>query len=483
MRATATRIGLFAGVMWVLFSSWAPGCGINWQKPSNHFDGVNERGFLSYWDEVAELDLGNGFKVPLIVNFRSNRDTVSPYGGYGWLVPLLESSVVQLEENRFMLVQPDGWNRYFGRRNAADTTLLGDGGWAAELKGNIFTAWASCGWKLVFANGKISSMVGPDNRRFDWVRSGDRITEIREGGTTRLTVKWNESNEMSAIEANGQQIAFGRGDKPRIQNMADQNVVAAIDRSLTQINLPSGISRAYAFGVDEKLNPTFKAGDRLFAWNSATKLALSDSGWTYQITPDPDGGYAAINRKNAQGQTEFWHDNRNKGVETAQGIDGVRTITTSFVNGKLAGKVRKIETIPGKSQKPTVVNHSYDENGRLLHVSRQIDGKTSTLYAISYNGQDLSPATKQYGEEAPLSFEYNDRKEVVAVARNGSPVYQKSFDSKLNAMVEKFEDGTLRIRKEASGGKRSEVLQFPDGTKQEKTYQDNELLSSVTTYQ
>ena len=38
---------------------------------------------------------------------------------------------------------------------------------AAELKGNIFTAWASCGWKLVFANGKISSMVSPDNRRFD----------------------------------------------------------------------------------------------------------------------------------------------------------------------------------------------------------------------------------------------------------------------------------------------------------------------------
>jgi len=425
------RISILTVLVVVLCSGWAGACGINWQKPSNHFDGVNERGFLSYWDEVAELDLGNGFKVPLIVNFRSNRDAVSPYGGYGWLVPLLESSVVQLEENRFMLVQPDGWNRYFGRRNSADTTLMGDGGWAAELKGNIFTAWASCGWKLVFANGKISSMVSPDNRRFDWVRSGDRVTEIREGGATRLTVKWNEANEMSAIEANGQQIAFGRGDKPRIQNTAGQNVVAAIDRTLTQINLPGGISRAYAFGVDEKLNPTFKAGERLLAWNPATKLALSDSGWTYQITPDPDGGYAAIGRGNSKGQKQYWFNNRAKGVEITQGLDGVRRTATSFVSGKLAGKLRKIsETRDGLAT--DIYQASYDETGRLM---REVLPNQETTYEYKEGDKVVQTAVDTSGRKTESWIEKNADGSYVEVIKSDFLKTSRFYDKSGNLLA------------------------------------------------
>jgi hypothetical protein len=426
MKTIATRLGLLASAVWVLLADWAPACGIAWQKPTNHFDGVNERGFLSYWDQVTDLDLGSGFKVPLIVNFRSNRDAVSPYGGYGWLVPLLESSVVQLEENRFMLVQPDGWNRYFGRRSSADTTLLGDGGWAAELKGNIFTAWANCGWKLVFANGKISSMVSPDNRRFDWVRSGDRVTEIREGGTTRLSVKWNEANEMAAIEANGQQISFGRGDKPRLQNTAGQNVVAAIDRTLTQISIPAtGASKTYEFGVDEKLNPTFKAGERLLAWNPATRLALSDSGWTYQITPDPDGGYAAINRKNAKGQSEFWHDNRNKGVTIVQGLDGVRKITTSFVNGKLAGKIRKVEQVRNGNTS-LVYQNSFDASGNLIRIS---SGEAS-LYDVQYDEQKR-PSVVRY-EGRTLKYDYREDYYTETIFLASGRVVVKTFDNSGN---------------------------------------------------
>lgn len=140
-------------------------------------------------------------------------------------------------------------------------------------------------------------------------------------------------------------------------------------------------------------------------------------------------------------------------------------------------------SIPHHLPYPPPISTLFADEPKLLRISKTINDNVSTFYAVTYNGQNLLPATKQYGDEAPLIFEYNDRNEVVTVIRNGVPAYQKSFDSKSNAMVEKFEDGTVRIRKQASSGKRSEVLQFPDGTKQEKTYQDNELLSSVTTYQ
>jgi hypothetical protein len=188
---------------------------------------------------------------------------------------------------------------------------------------------------------------------------------------------------MTAIEANGQLISFGRGDKPRIQNTAGQNVVAAIDRALTQVSLSGGSSRAYEFGVDEKLNPTFKAAERLLAWNPATKLALSDSGWTYQITPDPDGGYAAINRKNTQGQTEFWHNNRNKGVEITRTLDGARTVINRFVNGTLAGKVRKKEIFTPDGKTARTTNTSYDERGQLIRILDEGNDWTKTTTFVS----------------------------------------------------------------------------------------------------
>jgi len=468
MRATATRFGLLVGAAIALSAVSAAACGIAWQKPSNHFDGINERGFVSYWDQITELDFGSGFKVPLIVNFRSNRDAVSPYGGYGWLVPLLESNVVQLEENRFMLVQPDGWNRYFGRKNSSEATLLGDGGWAAELKGNIFTAWASCGWKLIYANGKISSMVSPDNRRFDWVRSGDRVTEIREGGTTRLVVKWNGANELAAIEANGQEITFGRGDKPRIQNTAGQNVVAAIDRSLTCVAVVGGLEKTYEFGVNDKLNPTFKTGDRLIVWNPATKLGLSDGGWSYQIMPDPENGYAAIGRKNANGQSEFWHKNRNKGIEIVEGLDGIRKITTTFVNGKLAGSIRKVvEERQGKSE--IRLQNSFDEQGRLIasqtsggkltRFEYKDDERTESRYVaeklvrqMRFNGnrldqttfEDGSIETNQYSGDIRTCTLVDSKGKTIAIKKYKEDLL---FESQLESRVEKYfyEPNTRRV--------------------------------------
>jgi len=82
------RSHFYACVALTVLTGQSIGCGISWKAPTNHFDGVNERGFLSYWEQIGEFDFGGALKIPLILNFRSNRDSVSPYGGYGWLVVL-----------------------------------------------------------------------------------------------------------------------------------------------------------------------------------------------------------------------------------------------------------------------------------------------------------------------------------------------------------------------------------------------------------
>jgi len=213
------------------------------------------------------------------------------------------------------------------------------------------------------------------------------------------------------------------------------------------------------FGVDEKLNPTFKAGERLLAWNPATKLALSDSGWTYQITPDPDGGYAAINRKNAQGQIEFWHNNQNKGVEISQGIDGVRKITTSFVIGKLAGNVRKIEEIK-KGKTTTTYQASYDQSGRLLREFLE-DGaiddytykpsgeivKTRTLNdkVLYTQTRDTYARTRSVvsADGRTLQYFYDDQDREVKMTINGKPHSEKQYAKDGSSVTETvFDDGS-----------------------------------------
>ena len=102
-----------------------------WVSPSSkglepHFDGVDGKGHVCYSHQIAELDLGSDLKLPLIINFRSDRESSSTCFGKGWVLPLLESNIVQTAEDVFLMTQPDGWVRHFYRRNHGDTVL--DGG-------------------------------------------------------------------------------------------------------------------------------------------------------------------------------------------------------------------------------------------------------------------------------------------------------------------------------------------------------------------
>jgi len=328
-----------------------------------------------------------------------------------------------------MLVQPDGWNRYFGRDSASDTDLRGDGGWAAELKGNVFTAWASCGWKLNYVNGKISSMVSPDNRKFDWIRSGERVTEIREGGASRLAVKWNDAgSEMVGIESGGEKFAFVRDEKPRIQAIAKQNIVSTIDKSLTRITLPDGTSKTYHFGLDEQLNPNLKLVDRVLTWDSETKHIISDDDWKYKITPADDGGYAAIGRSSGKGKEEFWHNDRNKGIEIVQGLDGVKRVTTVFPNGKFAGKLRKREEYL-QGVKQSTFQRSYSETGQLIREDN-LDSQNRIIASIEYiydiHGR-LAWLIRLNGE--CTKYDYTDSKKTAIKFQGKKVLWSKTFDS------------------------------------------------------
>jgi len=364
------RALVFAGTLHVVGA-----CGVDWRVPSNHFDGVNEWGKLSYWRQIGKIDLGDNLQIPLIIGFNPTRGN-SPYLGRGWMVSLLESNIVQVDENKFLLTQPDGISRQFWRKKPTDTVLQGQGDWKGEISDNSITVWAECGWKLVFNRGKITSIATPKNRVINLVYTNGRVSEIQERGRTVLKVEIDSmSGQVNGLSYGTNHIGIELGDKPKIETIQGLNVLAGNEKSLHKLTLPGGSLAICDFGVNEKLQPTLKvSGDtsRQFVWNPMSGKAVQDGEWTYDIKPtETQYTNAATSRTNSKSQTEFWYLDKEKGVETVKGLDGIQRITSRYTSGQLAGKIRDITEIENGVIR-TILKNSYDEMGRLIRSTDEL---------------------------------------------------------------------------------------------------------------
>jgi hypothetical protein len=373
MRAMPSAI-VAVGFMGFFFT-FAHACGPSFEKPHAHFDGVDEQGHVLYTETLGELDLGDE-KLPLFVLFKSNWTAISPYVGAGWMFALLESKIVQQDENTFVLWQPDGWYRMFWRDKENKNILNGQGGWKAAIDGNTITAWASCGWKMVFNQGKISSLTTSKRHRLDYVYSQGRVSEIQQHSRPVLqVVTASASNEVSAILIGDKRIGVELGDKPRVQSANGQSVIAGIEQTLCGIRLADGTEKAYEFAVTQSIHPTLKvcgASERIFEWHPQSFLAVADSAqghkWQYEIKPGANlFANAEIARKDYSGRTEYWY--RDSSKEVTRSLDGRTTTKSWFSSGALLGKCRLIEE-EFNGKRSIKYQAFYNEEGQLVRVRK-----------------------------------------------------------------------------------------------------------------
>jgi hypothetical protein len=419
-------------------------CGLRLEKPHAHFDGTDEQGHVLFVDSLGDLDLGDGLNFPIFAMFNSGWRGSSPYLGQGWMLPLLESKIVQIDDNTFQLWQPDGWYQFMSRDTTDNTILNGQGGWKAEISGNnTITAWAPCGWKLVFNEGKIVSIVTPKNRNLEIVYRGGKAAEVDLDGTPVLGVGTDSNGEVNSLQFNKGTLSIEQANKPQLEVLNGKTVVGSVSPSLSKMTFPDGRTDQFHFNVDSKLEPRMTFGSsastsRTFGWDSSTDLITQDNDWTYKVTPSSNGQTAAFSRSTTSGQAESWFNDPATGQEVTE-VNGVKRIASRFASGKLSGLMRKItETVGG--QETTVYAADYDEQGRQIRVMDK--GKLRTIV-------------------------YND-------ANNSESVY---VDSKL-LLTATFDDQHRLISSVATNGYRRVLSYLPDGTSKETdTFPDGRIVS------
>ena len=417
---------VLAAILLLVQQSSLKACGLSEDVPTTHFPGVDEYGDVRYWDKIADIDLGGGLIMPLSIGFGSDWNQSSPCLGYGWALPLLDSHIVQKNEYSFEVLQPDGYTRPF-MRDAKDPTLLSGGpGWMGKVDGDhTITLWASCGWKMIYKEGKIVSMSTPKGKTLTFERDASgAVTEITEGTLVLLKVEQDYPTVKITLENQGgiqgpggeKTIVLTQVEKPRIEIVDGTNAVAATDWSLGRVVVNGDEAQAKTFSYTPtaslQLEITIQNGadapSRQIVWNTVTHFIVSDGEWTYKITPAGQKGYkAAIDRKNTQGGEEFWHQDDVMGQETTLSLDGTKRIETWFTSGVLAGKQRnQIILLNNK-----IINKnswSYNEQGNLIRSVR--DGAS-----IDYD--EMGRQVKITKNGVSLKYQYDSEGFITAITK------------------------------------------------------------------
>ena len=440
----------------VLFLAPLPAvsCGLDWNLPQTHFEGVEEHGFVSYWEKIGEIDLGDKVVLPVNIGFNSHREAISPVLGKGWIVALLESHVEPIDENAMNVVMPDGWTFLF-LRNANSETWRGNAGWMGETNDARFTISAPCGTKIIYDHGKIQEIDSAQNGTLTFSYNGGVPVEIDHNGTAILQVESDPASGVTnALVIAGRRVEISLAQRPRVVNLLGKNLINGFDPSLASLQQADGGKETFAFGTDPMLNPTLTLNGpgkppRMFVWDAATRQIKSDVPWNYSL--QPRGDHLRFTRTSAQNQTESFEDDEATGVTSEKNADGAEVTTSRFVSGPLAGYVRKIEQLDATGHPIPLYSASYYPSGQLMR---------ETFYPDT---------VKTYAENTEMN------KETVA----GQVIYERDVDS--HGLAVHIIDATrgieVKTTYDSEGGQTSQVFQQGKFSYEEKINRQNKLTS------
>ena len=355
--------------------------------------------------------LGDAGQWRICAYWSSARTESSPWLGFGWSIPALESRFIPLDERRWAFHQPDGYVRIFVRTGHADGVLHLSGGsaWTAECRGESIrvTADPKDGGpvsRFVFRQGRLVRMSCEEGD-FEIKYTGRTADRIHSRGRTLLeVVRMKTPDEGIVFKFNGGRSQVVATCLPATVFVAhrDSAPEAVQKKCLASIQTTDGvIPFTYGGEYDEAF---FTAGGMRWTWNTHTRKILSCGDWTYMIgePKHKDDGLLFKRYRQSDASTESYQSSRKTGMLVQVFTNGTRRASQVFTSGPLAyRRVRWMEVTKRDGDRARA-DYTYDEAGRVVYRRITREGKKSKKDEVWLDQAGRIVRRRVNGEEVPM---------------------------------------------------------------------------------
>jgi hypothetical protein len=393
-------------------------CGLLWVPPSAPISNAASDGTLSYWTTLTTIN-PQGIQIPILIGFSSS-SAVPSLIGPGWTLPIIDSNIIQVDQNDFLLTLPDGRKDRLTRDISMPDLLKGNG-WVANISGNKIECKAECGWSLSFTHGKLTSITTPNSKVFTISRDDiKKDYHISDGIQEVLAV----SPFMSKDGKSAYKVSAGRSDsilwlgkRPFVQSIGGQRVIGSMVESLSGIEHENLLQNTFAFDVDKNIRPTLKVLDHAFVWNSDSGQLLSDGVFEYKTRSV--GGVNCLSRETPDGDCEVFGSDNEKGIFVRKNFQRPFEREKIFTSGVLAGKPRSIDISMNGNTWEEKKRFSYDTSGNAIRVISKVNNITSEVNIAKKNIKTFDGKTGKL----LLQLDFNSNGDVAKISTHG-----KCFD-------------------------------------------------------
>ena len=359
--------------------------------------------------------LGAAGTWPICAVWSSGRTAKSPYFGFGWSIPALESRFVPLDVRRWAFYQPDGYVRIFVQadQHGDDKVLTGGPAWTAVLKDDLIRVTADPhdgGPKseFTFRQGRLVRMVCEEGN-FEVKYTGRVADGIVSRGKTLLEVTRDSSSEKRVtFRFNGgrsQVVAVCRPATVFGPQGASAAPMPSQESCLATLETPDG-KVEFSYG-GENGEAFFQAGGTRWTWDPHTRKILSCGDWSYiigetQNEDDEEEETPTFDRRHANGGHESYASNRKTGLFEQSFTNGTSRAYKVFTSGPLAyRRVRWTKETDGDG--PSVrTDYTYNEAGRVVYRRITREGENAGTDEVWLDESGAVFRRRVDGQEVPL---------------------------------------------------------------------------------
>ena len=359
--------------------------------------------------------LGRAGKWPICAVWSSGRKTMSPYLGFGWSIPALESRFVPLDVRRWAFYQPDGFVRIFVQAERGDGNVLTGGpAWTAIVKGEVIRVTADPHddgpmSEFIFRQGRLVRM-NCEEGSFEVKYRGRLANSIVSHGRTLLEVTSESSPEKRVV------FRFSGGRSQQVEAIcrpatvfgapgASSATMPSEESCLARLQTPAGTVDFSYGGQNGKA--FFQAGDMHWTWDVYSRKILSCGDWKYVISQtnyneDELKETPSFDRRHSDGRQESYSNNRYTGLLVQKFTNGTSRTSKVFTSGPLAYRRTRWTKNTNRDGSSVRTDYTYNEAGRVVYRRITREGKDAGTDEIWLNESGAVFHRRVNGQEVPL---------------------------------------------------------------------------------